>query len=161
LIPRSFLLEVPMKAHRLIGTLATVSLTFSLAAAAQAAIVESQHPGGVRSLQGGVGEAEQQQMKAAAADYSLGLTFAADSGAYLADVAVRVLDAKGRTVFDTTVRNPIVLVDLPAGRYSIEATYQGRTQRSSVTLAQGKSRAVTLRWRDGDAPAAAMATPQR
>ena len=152
-----------MKKH-LIGALATVSLTISLTAtlgAASAAIVESQHAGGVRSLQGGVGEAEQQQMKAAAGGYSLGLTFAADSGAYLADVAVRVLDAKGHAVFDTTVRNPIVLVDLPAGRYSIEATYQGRTQRSSVTLAQGKSRAVTLRWRDGDAPAAAMATPQR
>jgi hypothetical protein len=150
-----------MKLHRLIGTLATVSLTFPLAPSTQAAVVESQHAGGVRSLQGGVGEAERQQMKAAAADYSLGLTFAADSGAFLADVAVRVLDAKGRAVFDTTVRNPIVLVDLPAGRYTVEATYQGRTQRSSVTLAQGKSRAVTLRWRDGDAPGTAMATPQR
>lgn len=142
------------------GFLAALSPLVALPAA-QAAVVESQHAGGVRSLQGGVGEAEQQQMKAAAADYSLGLTFASDSGAYLADVAVRVLDAKGRAVFDTVVRNPIVLVDLPAGRYSIEATYQGRTQRSSVELAKGKSRAVTLRWRDGDAPSTAQATPSR
>jgi hypothetical protein len=149
-----------MTSHWLIGTLAAVSLSVPLGAA-RAAVVESQHAGGVRSLQGGVGEAEQQQMKAAAADYSLGLTFASDSGAYLADVAVRVLDAKGRAVFDTTVRNPIVLVDLPPGRYSIEATYQGRTQRSSVDLAQGKSRALTLRWRDGDAPATAQAVPAR
>ena len=143
---------------RLISILA--ALAFPLGAA-QAAIVESQHADGVRSLQGGVGEAEQQQMKAAAADYSLGLTFAADSGAYLADVAVRVLDAKGRAVFDTVVRNPIVLVDLPAGRYTVEATYQGRTQRSSVDLAKGKSRALTLRWRDGDAPSTAQAAPSR
>lgn len=143
---------------RLINILAALALPLG---AAQAAIVESQHAGGVRSLQGGVGEAEQQQMKAAAADYSLGLTFASDTGAYLADVAVRVLDAKGRTVFDTVVRNPIVLVDLPAGRYSIEATYQGRMQRSSVDLSKGKSRAVTLRWRDGDAPGTAQATPSR
>jgi hypothetical protein len=149
-----------MTSHRLTGILAALSITLALAPS-HAAIVESQHAGGVRSLQGGVGEAEQQQMKAAAAEYSLGLTFASDTGAFLADVAVRVLDAKGRVVFDTTVRNPIVLVDLPSGRYSIEATYQGRTQRSSVTLAQGKSRAMTLRWRDGDAPATAVATPAR
>jgi hypothetical protein len=149
-----------MKAHSLAALSFGIALSVPLIAA-QAAVVESQHASGVRSLQGGVGEAEQQQMKAAAADYSLGLTFASDTGAYLADVAVRVLDAKGRVVFDTTVRNPIVLVDLPSGRYSIEATYQGRTQSSSVTLAQGKSRALTLRWRDGDAPAAAVATPAR
>lgn len=149
-----------MKAHHLAALSLGIALSVPLIAA-QAGVVESQHAGGVRSLQGGVGEAEQQQMKAAAADYSLGLTFASDTGAYLADVALRVLDAKGRVVFDTTVRNPIVLVDLPSGRYSIEATYQGRTQRSSVTLAQGKSRAVTLRWRDGDAPATAVATPAR
>ena len=149
-----------MKTLRIAVILAALSPLAAIPAA-QAAIVESQHAGGVRSLQGGVGEAEQQQMKAAAADYSLGLTFASDTGAYLADVAVCVLDAKGRTVFDTTVRNPIVLVDLPAGRYSIEATYQGRTQKSSVDLAKGKSRAVTLRWRDGDAPSTAQATPSR
>jgi hypothetical protein len=149
-----------MKAHSLAALSLGIAISVPLIAT-QAAVVESQHAGGVRSLQGGVGEAEQQQMKAAAADYSLGLTFASDTGAYLADVAVRVLDAKGRVVFDTTVRNPIVLVDLPSGRYSIEATYQGRKQRSSVTLAQGKSRAVTLRWRDGDAPATAVATPAR
>ena len=149
-----------MKAHSLAALSLGIAISVPLIAA-QAAVVESQHAGGVRSLQGGVGEAEQQQMKSAAADYSLGLTFASDTGAYLADVAVRVLDAKGRVVFDTTVRNPIVLVDLPSGRYSIEATYQGRAQRSSVTLAQGKSRAVTLRWRDGDAPATAVATPAR
>lgn len=149
-----------MEAPWILGILAALSSTLA-PGTAQAAIVESQHADGVRSLQGGVGEAEQQQMKAAAARYSLGLTFAADSGAYLADVAVRVLDAKGRAVFDTTVRNPIVLVDLPSGRYTVEATYQGRTQRSSVTLAQGKSRAITLRWPEGPAPGTAMATPAR
>jgi hypothetical protein len=160
LTPSISALEKPMTPHRLTGILAAFSITLAMAPS-HAAIVESQHAGGVRSLQGGVGEAEQQQMKAAAADYSLGLTFASDTGAYLADVAVRVLDAKGRAIFDTVVRHPIVLVDLPAGRYSVEATYQGRTQRSSVTLAKGKSRALTLRWRDGDAPGTAMATPQR
>lgn len=55
----------------------------------------------------------------------------------------------------------MLLVDLPAGSYTVEATYQGRAQRSTVALAQGKPRAVTLRWRDGDAPTAAVATPQR
>ena len=149
-----------MNTHRLAALALGIAAIVPFSGA-QAAIVESQHAGGVRSLQGGVGQAEQQRMKAAAADYSLGLTFASDTGAYLADVAVRVLDAQGRVVFDTTVRNPIVLVDLPSGRYSIEATYQGRTQRSSVTLAQAKSRALTLRWRDGDAPATAAATPAR
>ena len=140
----------------LIGTLAALSFT-----AAPAAVIESQHAGGVRSLQGGVGQAEQQQMKDAASSYSLGLTFAADSGAYLADVAVRVLDAKGRAVFETTARGPIVLVDLPPGRYTVEASHQGRMQRSQVSLAQGKSRALTLHWRDADAPGTAMATPSR
>jgi hypothetical protein len=116
-------------------------------------------PAAHAALQGGVGESEQQQMKAAAAGYSLGLTFAADSGAYLADVSVRVLDGRGRAVFESMARAPILLVDLPAGRYTVEAAYQGRTQRSTVTLASGKPHAMTLRWRDGDAPGTAQATP--
>jgi len=33
--------------------------------------------------------------------------------------------------------DPILLADLPLGRYTADATYQGRTKRQHVTLGRG------------------------
>jgi hypothetical protein len=83
---------------------------------------------------GGVGEDEQKQIKAEAAQHDMLLTFAAPSGAYLADVDVEISSA-GKTVLQAHCDGPLMLVDLPGkGSYQVKAVLNGREQVKTVTL---------------------------
>lgn len=86
-------------------------------------------------VNGGIGEAEQRALKQAAGNYSLGLTFASFSGAYLANADVQVKNAGGEVVCSGTSLDPILLVDLPAGQYIVEATYEGNRSPMRSTWA--------------------------
>ncbi|TWO73184.1 carboxypeptidase regulatory-like domain-containing protein [Caenimonas sedimenti] len=87
---------------------------------------------------GGVGQDEQQAMKAQAASHDAMLTFAVDNGAYLADVEVQIRDARGATVLQARCGGPLMLVDLPqAGHYLITATAKGQTLRRSAQIGGG------------------------
>jgi hypothetical protein len=82
--------------------------------------------GDVTYLCGGVGEEEIAHMKSEARGYDLMLTFAAQDGAYLADVNVDIRDAKGARVLQTKCDSPILLVDVPrTGNYRIRAETAG------------------------------------
>jgi hypothetical protein len=87
-----------------------------------------------RYIAGGIGLDESEQMKSMARDFPLSLTVAAKSGAYLADTHIKIQEATGRVVLDTQLDSPYLLVDLAPGKYSVEATFQGKTQRRSVDL---------------------------
>lgn len=77
---------------------------------------------------GGWSDETARALKARADHYPVLLVFAQrDTGEYLADVGVTVLDAKGRPVahFDDT--GPLLLLGLEPGEYLIEAQRAGRT----------------------------------
>jgi len=74
-------------------------------------------------------------------DHPLALLFARSSGAYLADVDVMVKDAKGGTALAMRASGPVCLVDLPAGRYTVEAASEGVTKTQVVTLGGGSKTA--------------------
>ena len=94
---------------------------------------------------GGVGDEDQKRLKAEAAQHGLLVTFASTSGAYVADVDYEVR-RDGKVVLQGKCAGPLMLLDLmPAGRYEIAATSQGRTQRQTVT-AGGKPAGITFRW---------------
>ncbi|MBA2672451.1 hypothetical protein [Ramlibacter sp.] len=96
---------------------------------------------------GGVGEADQQKMKAEAGQHDLMLTFAVSSGAYLADVDVRIANAKGQVVVEGRCNGPIMLVDLPAkGSYKVTAQAEGRTRTKTVNAGGGTRARATLVW---------------
>lgn len=94
---------------------------------------------------GGVGEEDQQRMKAEAARHALMLTFATADGAYVADVDVEIRRG-GQTVLQGHCGGPIMLVDLaPSGSYEVLATARGHTQRQSISIGS-KPASITLRW---------------
>ncbi len=104
---------------------------------------------GVTYMCGGVGEDESRYMKqTAAGDYDLMMTFAERNGNYVADVAVSIKDARGKTVLDTTCDGPILLVDLPSGGYRIHAEADGRAldRTALVKAGKGPARQVTFAW---------------
>lgn len=131
-----------MAINRTIAAIATVSFV----AAAAAADTGTRGTEDFAYRAGGVGQAEAEALRAARSDYSLGLTFATREGAFLADVGVQVKRADGEVVLSKSGQGPMVLVDLPPGRYIVEATSQGRTQNHAVELTQDGHRHVTLAW---------------
>ncbi|KQR55588.1 hypothetical protein [Acidovorax sp. Leaf160] len=107
--------------------------------AAPAAIPAAQKQGGLEYRCGGIGIDESTAMRAAMKDHPLSLLFAAPGGAYQADVQVAVQPEGGNAgqPMRFTANGPICLVNLPAGKYAVEATAAGKTQRQSVTVGMG------------------------
>ncbi|KWE50786.1 hypothetical protein WL76_20580 [Burkholderia ubonensis] len=96
------------------------------------------HEGQVAYVSGGIGSDQSAALKQQMRDYSLVLEFAGRTGGgsndYLADIPVSVTDAHGRQVLSTVTEGPFLMAALPAGRYSVTATYNGQTQRRSVQV---------------------------
>jgi hypothetical protein len=102
---------------------------------------------GARYVCGGIGVDDQQAIKAQAPGHSLMLTFAANTGAFLADVDVQITDARGNVVLAATCPAPIMLVDLPGkGAWHIRAQANGLTRERTITTGGGGTAHATLLW---------------
>jgi hypothetical protein len=66
-------------------------------------------------------------------------------GNYVADVAVTLKDAQGRTRIEHVADGPVFLARLPAGAYSVEASYEGRLQVRKLKVTD-RLRTEFFRW---------------
>jgi hypothetical protein len=99
---------------------------------------------------GGVGSADQQEMKAAAAQHDLMLTFAVSNGAYLADVDVEVSNGRGAVALATKCDGPIMLIDLPSsGTWRVTARANGQVRRKTITTVRGRHAQASFIWPAG------------
>jgi hypothetical protein len=103
---------------------------------------------GVTYLCGGIGSSEAAQMKRDAANYNLMLTFAENTGAYLADVDVSIADTRGNELLRTTCDAPIMLVNFPkAGSYRVRAEVDGHPVSRLVRVSsRGRHSSVAMVW---------------
>src|SRR5690349_11559348 len=104
---------------------------FSAGAASPAAT------GSIPHVSGGIGEGEQQQLLSRQSDYNLKLVFTLNEGNYIADVNVAVKDKAGKTVLEDVSGGPFFLAKLPAGQYSVVATYDGKAVTRKVSVGSG------------------------
>ncbi|MFY9513445.1 MAG: hypothetical protein WAQ05_20975 [Rubrivivax sp.] len=114
-------------------------------------IVRAKTPDGFDLLSGGITAGDRVSMHGERAAYSLWIaTVAKPSGAYLADVDVRVLQSKTRTlVLERKMEGPWLLLALPEGPYEVSGSFreagsdkpQTLTMRVSV-LKKGQRQAV-------------------
>ena len=117
---------------------------------AQAALPPVKHQGSVQYVSGGIGIDESEAMKAAAKDYPLALTFAAQRDGkadYVASVAVTIHDAQGKEVLKATSEGPYMLVKLPAGQYKVSATYEGKAQERDVKVENSGTARAVFEWK--------------
>ncbi len=99
---------------------------------------------GIRYVSGGLGEEGKAQMKLLEPDFRVKLSFAANTGHYLADVTVTIANTTGEAILSTTTEGPYLLVDLPKGAYTVTATYGDATQVKKVTVGDKGLRAYTI-----------------
>jgi len=102
------------------------------------AIQEGTTRQGHRYVSGGVSDEEEAALHAQRQRFSLWvITATKKSGAYLAGVQIKVTDSHRKVVFDAALDGPWLLIDLPLGRYVIEASLNGQTQQQVTTIHPG------------------------
>lgn len=120
-------------------------------------------PGTVLYRTGGVGHDEAQAMRADRLHYPLALTFVVHEGAtdyFTAGVRVEVLREDGGRAFCAVSEGPYLFMQLPPGRYRVQATADdGRTQLREVTLAAGSRQDLSFRWSGERVSQASRPTP--
>jgi hypothetical protein len=124
--------------------LAAVGGLCAAAAAATPVLPPEQHEGAVGYITGGIGAHEARAFERALPRHALAIELLEHAGkaeAYTADAQVRIADQSGRTVLAAQAQGPFLLVDLPPGRYRIDATLHDRTLRKPVTYVTGRDAA--------------------
>lgn len=135
---------VPKK-HLRRALLALACMAGAVGAQAQSAMPQWKGEGAVRYVCGGIGSDESTAMRAAMKDHPLALLFARSDGAYLADVQVDIKGADGAPSLALRASGPVCLVDLPAGRYTIDAAMAGSAKSQAVAVGSG-SKTVDFRF---------------
>jgi hypothetical protein len=104
---------------------------------------------GITYLSGGFDREEALAMLAEARSYPLSLVFSAGQRHDpVADVKVAIKDAAGKLLLDTYATGPIMLVRLPAGRYTISALQSspGAPLQQSVQVAARGEERLDFHW---------------
>lgn len=111
-----------------------------------------QHAGSVAWVSGGVTLGEAARMKRLMADYPLRIVLSDARGEYAVASRLRILRddgaRRGETVAELSDAGPYVLVDLPPGRYTLQADIAGLSRSREVVVARG---GATVRWAVPDA----------
>ena len=101
---------------------------------------------GARFRCGGVSSDESGAMRVQLKDHPLSLRFAQTNGADLADVDVNIQGGENQAPLNFRADGPVCLVDLPAGRYTVQAASGGVTRTQHVTLVAGAAKTVDFRF---------------
>ena len=101
----------------------------------------------IPTLTGGVGIEENDILRPQQSKFNLKFLFTFIEGDYIADVAVKVADAKGNVVLEQMVDGPILLALLPAGNYVATLTYEGVAQTRKLALRDKGLRTEQVRWK--------------
>lgn len=103
---------------------------------------------GIRYVTGGISIEEVDKLKSMSKQFSLSLVFSESaSGRYAMPVNINVYDEAGNLVFRKVEAQPRLLIDLPAGTYTLLASYNGEKLRHKCTVATNAPQTITLNWK--------------
>lgn len=143
----------------LVVTLGLCSLTWSLAFAEQNNIgFSSGIERGKNFVNGGVGQEDANTLRKLAKHYPLMVSVSeGQQGAYLAKLSLTILNEQRERVFAHQDVGPMLLVDLPDGRYQLVGEYQSQKRSVVQTLVAGKTAMVYFNWPDHSVPPKVLA----
>lgn len=91
-------------------------------------------------ISGGIGDDEFDELAAQKDQYNVKILFTDNTGAYLSDVAVTLMNAKGDEITKTVTEGPILLMKLKPGSYKIRATESGQAKERKLAVpAKGRA----------------------
>ncbi|MDH4059369.1 MAG: hypothetical protein OEU94_01010 [Aquincola sp.] len=128
-----------------------VVVSLALGAVAAPALQMGKTPQGANFVSGGVSHEELRVLHARRDAYSLWvITAASRSGSYLADVLLTIRDSERRVVFSRRLDGPWLMIDLPLGRYQVEAVIEGQAQERTTSIHPGDHHQVFFYFDTGD-----------
>ncbi|VVE47168.1 carboxypeptidase regulatory-like domain-containing protein [Pandoraea pneumonica] len=104
--------------------------------------------GDVTYVSGGIDSDESGAFKRSAGGWPLSIEMAArgdGANEYVADAQVQIMRG-GATVLDAHSRGPFMLVKLPAGDYTVKATYNGKPMTREVKVPAKGHATATFLW---------------
>jgi hypothetical protein len=95
-------------------------------------------------VSGGITPDEVADLRTKQPFYNLSVLTAARSGAYLASVKVRIVDAQSTPVLETVMDGPYLFVDLVPGKYQLELVNEGETQKRTLTIQEARPQRLVV-----------------
>lgn len=136
-----------LAATAFIAFLLMVMCTAPLAIAAEAKVHTSDS--GIRYATGGIGQDEVEEMRLIAKQFSLNIVFSEGAlGRAIDGANVEILNDQGKLIFAIDAANPLLYVDLPAGKYKVLATYNGLKQGVVVNVLGKGNQRLILNWKN-------------
>jgi len=126
-----------------VGLLALSGTTF-------AQIPETQHSDGIAYISGGVGEDEALAIVAESKQWPLMLELSQlenGRGVWIFGSQIKIINDQKKVIFDAVSEGPYILINLEAGAYFIEASYQGVVQKQSVAVKAGQNQKLSIFWK--------------
>jgi hypothetical protein len=100
----------------------------------------------VPAVSGGVSLNARDTLRGSEQNANVKLVFALNTGNYVSDVQVKVMDSAGRLVIDDTSNGPWLLARLPAGSYTATAMYNGSSVTQKFSVGKSGLRTAQFRW---------------
>jgi hypothetical protein len=110
----------------------------------------TQTQGNITYIAGGIGVDEAKAMKTESKSWPLSIEFSeylVSQDLWVAQVYLRILDSKGKTILETIVDGPMFLGRLPPDNYELFATYEGVTKSRKIQIVNGKTLHISMGWR--------------
>ncbi|MEY4059156.1 MAG: hypothetical protein RL551_395 [Pseudomonadota bacterium] len=128
--------------------LSAACLTFSSMVFAQ--IPDTQYSQGISYISGGVGEEESQAILTESKQWPLLLELSQlenGRGVWIFGAKIKILNTMNQVIFDAQADGPYILINLTAGQYQIEASYQGSIQKKSVLIQGSGLQKLAIFWK--------------
>lgn len=98
------------------------------------------------AISGGVSVNARDNLRQHERDANVKMVFALETGNYVSDVHVKVVDGRGKVVIDDVSNGPWVLAQLPPGNYTATATYNGKAVSHRFNVGKSGMKTAQFRW---------------
>lgn len=136
-------------------------LLLPVAVFANEAMPTAETVGEVTFVSGGIGKLEAKAMRDSAKDYALEIVFVQkfkQHEEFIADVTVEIEDTQKNIVLTTVAEGPYLFVNLPQGKYVVNAEFNGVSKHQYVRVNTKKHQKLVFWWPIAELDAAQIET---
>ena len=103
---------------------------------------------GIPYVSGGIGLEERAALRAISKADNLEISFALQNRDYLGGAEVLIKDDHGKEILKAVSDGPLFFTNLPAGKYTIEATAEGRTEEQVAQVLAERQTHIYFAWKE-------------
>ena len=121
-----------------------------LSSLSAAQIPETKYSQKISYITGGIGDGETQAILTEAKQWPLLLEMSQlenGRGVWISGAMINIFNDQNQTIFNAQADGPYMLINLGAGDYAIQASYQGVEQKRAISIKAGQSQKILIFWK--------------